>query len=228
VGFKVDLDPTVFFFLFIPPLLFLDGWRIPKGAMFVLLGEQLPSICNRLMQGASGNRFAFMGRAVGYVLAITLAMTALRFVWVWASLRLTLFRQHSAQATVEHSMTRALWVTSFAGVRGAITLAGILTLPVLLPNSAAFPARDPMIFLAMGVILSSLIIGSIALPLLTKGMTFVPSAAPADTIADARASAARAAIQRIEDLQASATKQGSAIASHPEIAATLLDWYQNA
>lgn len=34
VGFQVEFDPEVFLLLFIPPLLFLDGWRIPKGAFF--------------------------------------------------------------------------------------------------------------------------------------------------------------------------------------------------
>src|SRR6185312_8050818 len=33
-GLQVPLDPEIFFLLFIPPLLFLDGWRIPKGALF--------------------------------------------------------------------------------------------------------------------------------------------------------------------------------------------------
>ena len=33
-GVQVPLDPDIFFLLFIPPLLFLDGWRIPKGAFF--------------------------------------------------------------------------------------------------------------------------------------------------------------------------------------------------
>lgn len=32
--FDVSLDPSIFFLLFIPPLLFLDGWRIPKEAFF--------------------------------------------------------------------------------------------------------------------------------------------------------------------------------------------------
>lgn len=32
IGFEVRLDPDIFFLLFIAPLLFLDGWRIPKGA----------------------------------------------------------------------------------------------------------------------------------------------------------------------------------------------------
>src|SRR5690606_27811589 len=29
----VRLDPEIFFFLFLPPLLFLDGWRIPKEGL---------------------------------------------------------------------------------------------------------------------------------------------------------------------------------------------------
>jgi len=43
-----------------------------------------------------------------------------------------------------------LAVAAVAGVRGAITLAGILTLPILMPDGSAFPARDAAIFLAMG------------------------------------------------------------------------------
>ncbi len=33
-GFQVEFDPHIFLLLFIPPLLFLDGWRIPKDAFF--------------------------------------------------------------------------------------------------------------------------------------------------------------------------------------------------
>ncbi len=31
---KVELDPEIFFLLFLPPLLFIDGWRIPKQGLF--------------------------------------------------------------------------------------------------------------------------------------------------------------------------------------------------
>ncbi|VFS51503.1 Sodium, potassium, lithium and rubidium/H(+) antiporter [Budvicia aquatica] len=33
-GFDVEFEPHLFLLLFIPPLLFLDGWRIPKDALF--------------------------------------------------------------------------------------------------------------------------------------------------------------------------------------------------
>ena len=52
---------------------------------------------------------------------------------------------------------RLVLVTSLAGVRGAITLAGILTLPLLMPDGSAFPVRDLAIFLAACVIILSLI-----------------------------------------------------------------------
>jgi NhaP-type Na+/H+ or K+/H+ antiporter len=65
-----------------------------------------------------------------------------------------------------------LLVTAFAGVRGAITLAGILTLPLTMLDGTDFPARDLVIFLAMGVILLSLIVASIALPILAAGFEF--------------------------------------------------------
>ena len=40
--------------------------------------------------------------------------------------------------------------TAVAGVRGAVTLAGVLSLPLAMPDGAAFPARDLVIFLATG------------------------------------------------------------------------------
>src|SRR5690606_23334719 len=96
-----------------------------------------------------------------YVLAITAVLAALRFLWVWSSLNLTLFRHRNKDDAddIKASFIMLL-VTAFAGVRGALTLAGILTLPYLLPDGGAFPARDLLIFLAKGVILLSLLTAS--------------------------------------------------------------------
>ncbi len=33
-SYRVELDPELFLLLFLPPLLFLDGWRIPKDELF--------------------------------------------------------------------------------------------------------------------------------------------------------------------------------------------------
>ncbi len=59
-------------------------------------------------------------------------------------------------------------IASFAGVRGAITLAGVLSIPLLLPDGNVFPARYELVFLAAGVILFSLFVGVVMLPILLQ------------------------------------------------------------
>src|SRR5580765_2377092 len=59
-------------------------------------------------------------------------------------------------------------VSTLAGIRGAVTLAGALSVPLLLNNGIAFPARDQLIFLATGTILFTLLVGSIGLPLVLR------------------------------------------------------------
>ena len=57
-----------------------------------------------------------------------------------------------------------------ANVSGAITLAGVLTLPLVLQDGSPFPARQLAIFLAASVILVSLLVASVALPRLLRGL----------------------------------------------------------
>ncbi|MGU0171395.1 hypothetical protein ACVXG8_05250 [Escherichia coli] len=53
-------------------------------------------------------------------------------------------------------------------MRGAITLAGVLSIPLLLPDGNVFPARYELVFLAAGVILFSLFVGVVMLPILLQ------------------------------------------------------------
>jgi CPA1 family monovalent cation:H+ antiporter len=82
-------------------------------------------------------------------------------------------------------------------VRGAITLAGVMSIPLALSNGMPFPGRDLAIFLAAGVIICSLLAASFALPLIVRGLE-LPSDDPHLTEArTARGAAAAAAIARI-------------------------------
>lgn len=163
-----------------------------NGTIFVLLGEQLPRLVASVTlaageTGEHGNSWLFL-----YVVAINAALFALRFVWVWVSLRYTMFRKTG---------TRPAWqlvaATSLAGARGAVTLAGVLTLPFALPDGTAFPARELAIFLAAGAIIVSLVAASIGLPLLLKGLTLPPEETHQTREDRARTRAAEAAIQAI-------------------------------
>ncbi|RZM34056.1 MAG: Na+/H+ antiporter, partial [Sphingomonas sp.] len=172
-----------------------------NGIIFVLLGEQLPDIIAN-----AGETVRLSGHVepwwLGvYVIAITLSLALLRFLWVWASFKLTLFRRRNDGTPTRKIAKRLLAAMSFAGVRGAITLAGVLTLPLTMNDGTPFPARDLAIFLAAGVIIVSLLAASIALPLLLRGLT-MPSEPSKQVEEDrARVAAAKAAIREVERVQ---------------------------
>ncbi len=111
-----------------------------NGIIFVLLGEQLPQIIRRaaVLVQDTGHRDPLW--LIAYIVAINLALAGLRFAWVWASLRFTLFRAAKRGEKRNVPSWRLVVATSLAGVRGAITLAGVLTLPMTLMDGTAFPS----------------------------------------------------------------------------------------
>ena len=172
-----------------------------NGIIFVLLGEQLPQIVAGAAQVVRETGHHKPVWLLIYVIAINCALAALRFLWVWTSLRFTLFRAAlKGQRPVEPSW-RLIAATSLAGVRGTITLAGVLTLPLTLYDGSAFPARDLAIFLAAGVIIVSLIVASLSLPYLLQGLKLPPERLQQEEEDQARIAAAEAAIQAIEQAQ---------------------------
>ncbi|MEO7468261.1 MAG: Na+/H+ antiporter, partial [Sphingobium limneticum] len=145
-----------------------------NGIIFVLLGEQLPGILEGAHQTVALTGHVSPWWLAIYTIAIVAGLALLRFAWVWASLHLTILRKTQRTGEMQSPEWRLVAATSFAGVRGAITLAGVLTLPLALNDGTPFPARDLAIFLAAGVIVVSLILASIALPFLLKGLTMPP------------------------------------------------------
>ncbi len=172
-----------------------------NGTIFVLLGEQLPNIVAGAAQVVRDTGHHEPVWLLFYVVAINFALAALRFLWVWVSLRFTMFRAARKGEEFKRPGWRLIAATTLAGVRGAITLAGILTLPLVLNDGSPFPARDLAIFLAAGVIILSLIAASVGLPLLLKGLELPPEPSHQEEEDRARNAASEAAIHAIERLQ---------------------------
>jgi CPA1 family monovalent cation:H+ antiporter len=160
-----------------------------NGVMFVLLGEQIPTIMLADTSPIEG-----VGSLLLDVAAIVAVLAVLRFVWVFASLWLTRLRHGRRDAMPRARLGVAL---SLAGVRGAVTLAGIFTLPVLMNDGTPFPARDLAIVLAAGVIVFSLVIASLLLPPMLRGLDFAEPSRE-DEEDRARVVAAEAAIHAVE------------------------------
>ncbi|WP_036168160.1 Na+/H+ antiporter [Massilia sp. 9096] len=141
-----------------------------NGIMFVLLGEQLPEIAHgALHTDANGPAFDPWWLAK-VALAFAFGLVLLRFVWVYISLQLTLLNRKRLGKQVFKPRMRLILAASVAGVRGTLTMAGIFTLPLAMPNGGPFPARQLAIFLASSVIMVSLILTSVALPALLRNL----------------------------------------------------------
>lgn len=105
-------------------------------------------------------------RVVGYIVFITLALVVLRFAWIF--LLSEGQRLLERRKPVFNRSLRAYTLISLSGVRGVVTLAGTLSIPLVLENGSAFPRRDLMIFIAAGVILLTLLMESFLLPLIAE------------------------------------------------------------
>jgi Na+/H+ antiporter len=175
-----------------------------NGMVFILLGLQFPHILGRALIEAHHDSDAQVGLLLGYVAAVLFALYSLRFVWVW------LLRWFASRGAAKQGVAnavpglRTVALTTIGGVRGALTLAGVLSLPEVLPNGEALAGRDLAIFIASGTILMSLLIGVVGLPILLSGIKRRgdPNAAEERV---ARRNAAEAAIRAIDATQESLT-----------------------
>ncbi len=161
-----------------------------NGAIFLLLGLQLPSIIGVTLQEA-GHRWWI---PAGYALAISSALLALRWIWLTLGVQGSLWRAHREGKMTEKPSYLLTLATTLAGIRGAVTLAGALSVPLLLNNGQPFPGRDLLIFLATATILFTLVIGSVGLPLVLRSMPSPGEPESAREERHARLAACKAAI----------------------------------
>ncbi|MEA1673933.1 Na+/H+ antiporter [Nitrospirillum sp. BR 11163] len=210
-----------------------------NGVIFVLLGWQLPGILVQApmiaMQAGAPHAgpmdtpvsLAWLGL---HVVAVVGALLALRLVWVWLSLltgRAIARRRGRARPDGPAGSTlRLVCVTTIAGVRGAVTLAGVLSLPVWLREGVPFPGRDVAIFLASGVILVSLPMASLMLPWLLRGFSMPGEDASVEEERVAEAALAHAALRRLEQAHQAVPSTAPEADLYAEAALRLMEFYR--
>ena len=136
----------------------IDYWL--NGVLFLLLGLQIKSVTETVPTG----------RMVEYLLvsaAVAGTAIALRFLWVYVT-AYTPGVWRTASCTGGAPRGNRLFFISWTGMRGAISLAAALALPLVLPDGKAFPARDLIIFVTFTVIIFTLIVQGGSLPLLIR------------------------------------------------------------
>ncbi|GGC40911.1 Na+/H+ antiporter [Asaia siamensis] len=135
-----------------------------NALIFLLLGLQLPALVQGGMAMAHERQVSLL-QLVALVGAVYLIMTTLRFIGIWLSiLRRWCVARWTQKPFAWPGFLSSLLLT-FAGVRGAVTLAAVLSLPAVGSELGAFPSRDLLITVAAGVIVISLVGAGLLMPL---------------------------------------------------------------
>ena len=200
-----------------------------NGLIFLILGLQLPDIVKAVASHETDVWSSMSLRGLD-VLAIFVVLILLRFLWVQGVWRLNvLLRRWRGKGQITQVPTaRSCWLLTVGGVRGAVTLAGTLSVPLLMGDQA-FPNRDLLLFIAAGVILLSLLAACIALPLLLRGMDKGSDDKLHAEVRETRRQTAQAAIKALEAEElGEATGDGAAQAAlATEMKAQLMAEYRH-
>ncbi len=161
-----------------------------NGVAFILIGLQLPSIVDRLAP-----RTPLELIALGIAISLTVIVT--RIVWVFPATYLPRLLSSGLRERDPSPGKGVVFVVSWAGMRGAVTLGAALAVPL---DPTAFPERDLMVFLSFCVILATLVGQGLTLPWLVNRLGVVESPGPDREDRQAQRAAVEAAMRRLDDL----------------------------
>ncbi|WP_434457760.1 Na+/H+ antiporter [Stutzerimonas urumqiensis] len=197
-----------------------------NGLVFLLLGLQFPRIAARVWEGAGEQSYG-MPTLLFTALAIMALLLVVRFLFVfayhWTEGRI---RRLRGQPVEDKPLGLFSALSAVAGVRGAITLAGVLSVPLMIGDTP-FPGRDLMIFLAAAVIILSLIVGALGIPYFLKRMPNDDEARHEREMRTVRRTLAQAAVAWLENWRQQNTSDDlDRSALHSEVAGRVIESYR--
>jgi len=133
---------------------------ILNSLIFILIGLELKVVLNGIVGYSAFD-------LIMYGLLISFAVIIARFVFVVPAALLPRKISKTIRETETFS-SKNMIVISWAGIRGVISLAAALSLPLVLPNGDPFPKRDLFIYLTFCVILTTLLLLGLNLPVLIR------------------------------------------------------------
>jgi CPA1 family monovalent cation:H+ antiporter len=161
--------------------------------IFSLIGLQLGGI----VEGLSGYSAATL---VLYAGLVSLAVILVRILWVFAVTYVPRRASRSLREREPSPPPRAVTVVAWTGMRGVISLAAALALPLSTESGAPFPERDLILFLTFSVILATLVAQGLSLPALIRGLRLEDDGSREREEIKGRIKVAETALARLEEL----------------------------
>ncbi len=132
----------------------------------MILGIELPLATTNVIQNNKINTFA----ALGISFVAWLILLAIRVFWIYTYQAVSSLRSRKIKSLKTKQMPtfKAALLAGLSGVRGAVTMAGVLSIPMTIDGGSPFPSRSLALFVAAGVIIISLVVATITLPLISE------------------------------------------------------------
>ena len=132
-----------------------------NGLAFVLIGLQLPRILHTLA-GHSLRQLVWHGVLISCVAIVV------RIAWVFTSTYLLRLMSASLRKKDPYPAWQNVAIVAWTGMRGVVSLAASLAVPVTLSDGSPFPGRDYILFITFCVILATLVLQGLSLPVLIR------------------------------------------------------------
>ncbi|NUY81466.1 Na+/H+ antiporter [Flavobacterium sp. MAH-1] len=137
---------------------------ILNGLVFTLIGLELPEITRGLDHEGIG-----LGTAIGYGLLVTFVLVIGRMISAYSAVIITLIaRNFITVADSRHPGFKVPILLGWCGMRGVVSLAAALSIPVTLADGSPFPQRNLILFITFVVILITLVGQGLTLPYLIR------------------------------------------------------------
>jgi Na+/H+ antiporter len=164
-----------------------------NAALFVLVGLQLRTV----VDGLTGHD---AGDVVAYALAISVVVIGARIVWLNTMPYVIRALDRRPQQRLRRIGWRPRAVIAWSGMRGAVSLAAALALPLETHAGAPFPQRNLIIFLTFAVIFATLVLQGLTLPALIRRTGVTSDGSEEHEEIRARLEATRAALAQLDAL----------------------------
>jgi CPA1 family monovalent cation:H+ antiporter len=164
-----------------------------NGVMFILIGLQLGTLRDAVPAGRFGSLL---------IAAALVSVTAILVRLIWVPLGAVLPRLMSRSLRTRDPMPpwSHVFIVAWTGMRGIVTLAAALALPVTTAAGAPFPFRAEIILVSFAVILATLVLQGLSLTPLIRALRLEEDRGPEEEERQAREHAATAALARLDEL----------------------------
>ncbi|KJL20764.1 Sodium, potassium, lithium and rubidium/H(+) antiporter [Microbacterium azadirachtae] len=166
------------------------GVFLLNGALFVLIGLEVQYVVHQISAGA-------IGRLVLVTIAVWVALLVVRYLFQLLSVP---FYGRSGPRPPRGVRARSRVLSTFAGMRGAVSLAIALSVPAGAVAGGAVDGRDEIVFVTAGVILLSLLVQGMLLPAIVRWARIPADQAEVEEYELAERTISGAALAALDDL----------------------------